>query len=443
MRILRDSFTTLLNLGAIFVLGVVVSLLVAHYLGPEGKGIFALVFLLPALCASLGSFGLGAANVYLIRRGEASAAVLVSNSVVVSLAVGLLAAAGAILAWPWLGEKLLPGVSPLLAAVGLLTLPFSLLSDYLLGLVLGAQRVARYNFALLSAKVFSVTAIVVAIVVLGAGVTGTVLASALGSLALLGFAIREVRRVHGIGLGHIRPDFAALKRSLSYGLREHLGNVAMFLSYRIDMFFVAALAGVKAVGIYSVSVMMAEVFLHLPNAVSTILFPHLAGRSLREGANHTARTARVVACIIGLGALVSIPLAEPLVRFAFPESFLPAVPAFYALLPGVWALSVSKVLCRFFTGTLGRPHLNAAGQITAMAVNLPLNFILIPTYGILGAAIASSAAYVAQLAVTLALFSRHASLAPNAALLPREADLTWIIGRLAELKILLPEKSHG
>jgi O-antigen/teichoic acid export membrane protein len=430
MRILIDSFQTFVTLVATFALGVASAILTAHYLGPEGKGVFTLVFLLPALCASFGNLGLGAANVYFTRRGEAGAGVLIANSAGLALIVGIVASVCVFLFWPWLRATVLPGISPLLAALGLLTLPFALLTDYLLSMLLGSQKVARYNAASLTAKVFSVGAMAVALVVLGAGILGAVIASMLGTLAAFGLVGRELWRLHGGRLRIPRPDLGALKRSLSYGMREHIGNIAMFLSYRVDMFFVAALAGVSAVGIYAIAVMMAEMFFHLPNSVATVLFPHLAGSGRREGASNAARSARMVSFLVLLGALISIPLAAPAVRVAFSDRFLPAVPAFLALLPGVCALSVSKVLTRYFTGTVGDPLINARAHGLSIAVNLPLNVLLIPAYGIVGASIATSAAYIVHAVAMLVLFRRHSGLPVTSALLPRGEDFAWVSARV-------------
>jgi O-antigen/teichoic acid export membrane protein len=429
MRFLRDSLVTFLTLGATFLLGMVSSVLTARYLGPEGKGILTLVLLLPALCVSLGSFGLGAANVYLLRRREVRMGTLMGNSFAVALAATILASGVIGIAWPWLGGRVLHGVEPELAVLGLLSLPMLFLTDYLFGLLLGTQRVVRYNAVSISAKVFSVAALALALVVLRAGVTGAIVASVLGSLITVVFLLGALRAAGGKLPAALRVDFGSLRRALGYGGREHVGNIAMFLSYRVDMFFVAALAGTAAVGIYSIAVMMAELFFYLPNAVSTVLFPRLAGRSEWEGARNAAQTARVISAAVGAGVLLSIPLASPAVRLAFSSAFLPAVPAFFGLLPGIYALSISKVLSRYFTGSLGQPLLNARAQGISLAVNLPLNVLLIPRYGILGAAIASSAAYVAHAAVTLFLFHRHSGLPVREALLLRGDDLDWMLGQ--------------
>jgi O-antigen/teichoic acid export membrane protein len=443
MRFLRDSLITLLTLGANFVLGMAVSILTARLLGPQGKGILTLVFLLPALCVSLGSFGLGAANVYLLRRGGLRLGTLMGNSFVVALAATILASVGVGAAWPWLGGRVMPGVAPALAVLGMLSLPMLLLTDYLLSILLGTERIVRYNAVSLSAKAFSLVALAFALVVLRTGVTGAIVASLLGSLAALLILLGALRAARREDSSHIRADFAALRRSLNYGLREHLGNMAMFLSYRIDMFFVAAFAGASAVGIYSVAVMMAEVFFYLPNAVSTVLFPRLAGRGEKEGAKQSAQTARVISAVVGMGALISIPLAAPVVRLAFSSAFLPAVPAFFALLPGVYALSVSKILSRYFTATLGRPLLNARAQAISLAVNLPLNVLLIPKFGIVGAAAASSVAYIAHAVVTLLLFRHHSGLSVRAALVLRGEDLNWISAHCRQSRLGPLGASHA
>jgi O-antigen/teichoic acid export membrane protein len=431
MRFIRDSFLTLITQGATFALGAAASVVIARMLGPEGKGIYTLVFLLPALCISLGSLGLGAANVFMLRRPEVSRAggaplgALMANSVLAALAVTAIAAAIVTAAWNWIGPAALPGVTPLLAALGLASLPLALVCDYHLSLLVGSERLVRYNGAVLASNFLTLAAPALALLV-GMRVPGAAAAKVLATAAAAALVTRSLFRTRNPATFAFAPDGRLLRRALSYGAREHVGNIAMFLSYRVDMFFVAAYGGARAVGIYSIAVMMGEVFLHLPNAVATVLFPRLAGRGREQGVREVARATRVVSALVGIGLLASIPLAAPAIRAVFSSAFLPAAPAFLLLLPGVYALSVSKVLSRFFTGTLGQPLLNARAQGVALAINLPLNVWLIPRYGIGGAAIASSAAYLAHAAVTLALFARHAGLPWSEALVPRGEDLAWL-----------------
>ncbi len=434
MNFLRDSLATILSLGSTFLLGIVSSVLTARLLGVEGKGILTLAFLLPSLCISLTSLGQGSANAYFLRRREVAVGPLLANSILVALAATVVCVAGVVALWPWLGHRVVPGVSVEIAALAMARVPLALITDYSLYVLLGMQQVVRMNAASLAGQVSSIGMVVVALLVFQVGVRGAVIASLFGSLACLLITLRALRDTIGRDAFHFRPDLRVLRNSLSYGVREHVGNLAMFLAYRVDVFFVAAYGGAKAVGIYAIAVLLAEMFFYLPHAVSTALFPRVTGGTASDGAQATARTVRMTSGIVWIGALISLPLVEPLIRLGFSDGFASAAPAFFALLPGVYAMSLSKVMSPYFTGTLGRPGIVARTSLVAVAINIPLNFVLIPRFGIVGAAAASSVAYVAHAAVSLFIFRRHSGFSFSEILFPRQEDMAWVAASLPSLR---------
>src|ERR1019366_176609 len=128
-------------------------------------------------------------------------------------------------------------------------------------------------------------------------VVGTVLALT-GALVLLTARIRP-----GWNLSISK---ASLTQSLSLGARGQAGNVASFLNYRLDVFFVNNFLGLAHVGIYSVGVMISEMLWQIPYAVGIALLPRTA-RTLRE--NDAAFTCLVIRRVLALAILSGIILA--------------------------------------------------------------------------------------------------------------------------------------
>ncbi|MDP3937932.1 MAG: oligosaccharide flippase family protein [Deltaproteobacteria bacterium] len=433
MRFGHDTMMTLLVRGASTLLGIVFSIITVRLLGAEGRGILTLVFLIPSVGVTLAGFGLGSANVYFLNRGGVARETLFANSVVAALGFSILSITLFWAGWQWFGPRVLPGVTPVLALMGLTVIPLALLNGHILSLLQGAQRFLRMNLLILSAQVIALVTLVVALGVFHAGVGGAALAQLLAAVLALGLTVYMFMGP-GDRFKSLRPNLDVFRRSLSYGLREHVSNIAMLLSYRIDIFFIAAMAGARAVGLYAVAVMVAELFLYLPRAVSTVLVPRVANGSVRDGANNVARTARVVSVIVGACVLVVGAIALPLVRLVFSSEFSEAAPALVALLPGIYALSISRVLSAYFTGTLGQPGLSAKAATVALGLNLPLNLLLIPSYGITGAAVASSVAYGAHFLISLWMFCSRSGYAPRTVLVPCGADLDWIVAWLREAR---------
>ena len=99
-------------------------------------------------------------------------------------------------------------------------------------------------------------------------------------------------------------------------------------------------------------------------------------------------------------------LAPLLVRFLYGQEFLPAVPALLWLLPAVWALSVNTVFKNYFAAE-GMPLVAIVSPGLAAALNVVLNLFWIPWLGIIGASLASVAAYGLMLTLSLVYLWRR------------------------------------
>lgn len=107
-----------------------------------------------------------------------------------------------------------------------------------------------------------------------------------------------------------------------------------------------------------------------------------------------------------LGACLSMGLlGEWLIVLLFGEAYRPAYPALLALLPGIFSLCYASILHLDLVGK-GHPGTLSWMAGIAAALNLLLNAVLIPTLGILGAAIASSVAYSVLTLSMLVLYHR-------------------------------------
>jgi O-antigen/teichoic acid export membrane protein len=127
----------------------------------------------------------------------------------------------------------------------------------------------------------------------------------------------------------------------------------------------------------------------------------------------------VVLFSLGLGAIV--PFLVPLL---YGEAYSAALPAFYILLPAMGLLTVYRVVARYFISR-GRQRLNIVTQLIALVVNVGLNFVLMPRYGIEGAAVSSLISYGLEAVIIAVVFLRETGGGARALLLFR---LDWFRG---------------
>lgn len=398
----KNSAITFLSQIFIVALGLITSIILARALGPTGRGIYALIILIPAVMFRLGSLGIEAANVYFTGSKRYEIKDIVSNSLLSSILLGL------ILIFSFFGishldifQRFLNSnrINPFYLWLVVLTVPFSLLFGFLNNIFLGKEEIVKYNKINIFRNALQLVAIVVFLLILRQGVFGAVVSYVLTIVGVTLFVVLLIRKIAKISLSYDRRLF---KDSAKYGLKAYFGNLAQFLNYRLDMFLVAAFLAPAAVGYYSIAVGMAEGLWMLPGAIATVLFPRISSLKDTEANNLTPRIARHTFLITFVLSLILALLAEPLIKILFGFAFLPSLMPLLILLPGIIALGGAKTLTADLAGR-GKPQFGAYAAFISLAVNIPLNLYLIPKWGISGAAFASSAAYiVATLTVIIA-----------------------------------------
>lgn len=390
--------------GAILVVSVAAGAVVARALGPAGKGLLTLALLVPMTAETLLNGGLGLAYAYYAGAGRMRIRELSANALFFALVVGfggLLLIAVLLLTRAL--DVILPGLSREAVAVASAAFPFLLLNRYLAGIAQGFGKL-RTVYAVKLAEMCVVLGLLLVLVVWSGGGPFSAIVAYVGGTLVATVLLMGVMRTLG---GDLRPrwDRPLARASLSFGLRGHAGNILQYMNYRLDMFFVVYFLGPAALGLYSVSVRLAELLWHLPDAVGFAILPKAAGARAGEMDRFTARaaTATVGLTLAAAGglALVGRPLIQLVYSDAFTAAFLPML----ALLPGVVLLGGAKVITNDIAGR-GYPHYNSINAGIGLLATVVLDLLLIPRFGILGAALGSSFAYALVLGIAVAFF-RH------------------------------------
>lgn len=384
-------FVTFLAQGLDLLLRMASVAIVARWLGPEGKGVLVLALLVPGMLGLFLDMGVSVSNVYFAGSRRLDLRRLLGSSIGLGLAstsFGLVLVAVCMRAG--LLERLVPGVPVQLLALAMANLPISLLSGYLLAALQGLGRIVTVNIVRLIQGITMLILTILLVVTFGFGLGGAMVAWLLGGLGCLSAALLALRR-EGV---QFKPvwDVKAFGKLLSFGLKGYVGNVLQFFNYRLDMFLVNYFLGPASVGIYSVAVRLGEMLWYLPNAVGFVIFPKAASTDADKMNIFTPKVFRTTLALTAAGALALGALGRPLISFAFSDAFLPSYGPMLLLLPGVVLLGASKVLTNEITGR-GYPQYNSINSGVALVLTVILDLILIPRYGISGAALASSISY--------------------------------------------------
>jgi O-antigen/teichoic acid export membrane protein len=222
--------------------------------------------------------------------------------------------------------------------------------------------------------------------------------------------------------GFGRPDWGLMKRTLGFGVQSHAGRVMLLGNYRLDQWLLGAISGSRELGIYSVAVAWAEALWFLPTTLSAVQRPDLVRKAKREAGRLAAfifRSAVVLSLVSGAAMLVLAPF---LCVRVFGDDFRGSIIDLRILVLGVFGVVAMKLLGNALTAQR-RPVLASSAIGAGFAATIILDVILIPPYGALGAAIASSLAYTAGGIAIAIIFSRALD-TPFAELVPKRAELS-------------------
>jgi O-antigen/teichoic acid export membrane protein len=318
-----------------------------------------------------------------------------------------------------LSGSLLKGLGGALILAAIAGVPFMLAVRYLRYFLLGRNQLLLFNAINVVLAVAWLIFVTIALALLSAGVTGAVWAFATANVAAFIAAIVLVPAA--LRLPDLRSAPSLLRTLAGFGLRAQLSTVLQFLSYRLDLFILNATAGLAAAGIYSVATLLAEAVWYIPNAIGLVLAPRVAAGVEGEDDDSTAAICRATVLVSVAGALVIAALAPLLVLVLFGSAFLPAVVPLWVLLPGVVAVGLDKPIASYQLGR-GRPQISLYVALLATPVTVAAYVLLIPRYGIVGAAAGSTISYIATTAIEVFFLHRVSPLRLRNLVIPRRSD---------------------
>jgi O-antigen/teichoic acid export membrane protein len=219
-----------------------------------------------------------------------------------------------------------------------------------------------------------------------------------------------------------RVDRGEARASLAYGSNLYVQNLLINLHERVDLFLLAALdVATFDIGLYAAAVSVVAPLRLVPGAIGVAVLPQLAGATNAEAARLTAAVIRPTALLMTAAAAALVPVGAVAIPLLFGAEYGAAVRPFLLVLPGVAAVAVSRVLARYFAAIHQLRGMLVLGA-SVLVLNVLLNLVLIPRYGIAGAAVASLVSYSAEAIALVAMFLSASGQTLREALFPRASD---------------------
>jgi O-antigen/teichoic acid export membrane protein len=199
-----------------------------------------------------------------------------------------------------------------------------------------------------------------------------------------------------------------------------------------------AMVGPRELGLYSIAVAWAELLFYLPGVLVLVQRPDLVRATPAEAVRRTLRVCRVGFLLSGAAAAVILVIAPWLCAGVFGERFRGSIDDLRVLALGAFGIVAFELLRNALTAQR-KPLLGSAAVGVAFVLTLVLDLLLIPRYGGLGAATATTIAYTCGGVAAGLIFARamHARLGEMA---PRLDDLHWL---RRKAMLLVPATHRG
>jgi len=170
-----------------------------------------------------------------------------------------------------------------------------------------------------------------------------------------------------------------------------LSGMVISIYMKIDQVMIKEMLGAEQVGHYAAAVRLSEAWYFVPIAITSSVFPAIINAKKQSEELYYQRFQKLYDLMVWLAVAIALPttfLAPWLIRVLYGEAFLPAagvlsihiwagVFVFLGVASGKWFLTENYIKKNLYRTSIG------------MIINVVLNLILIPLYGIYGAAIAT------------------------------------------------------
>ncbi|MBW6440675.1 flippase [Patescibacteria group bacterium] len=174
-----------------------------------------------------------------------------------------------------------------------------------------------------------------------------------------------------------------------------LSGIAITLYMKIDQIIIKVMLGNEEVGFYAVAVRLSEVWYFIPIAAISSLFPAIINAKKKSEELYHLRLQQLYDLMVWIAVAIALPvtfLSPFIIKTLYGDSYLPAASVLSIY---IWAgvfvflgvVSSQWLIAENFT------KISFLGTFVGATINLILNFILIPKYGINGAAIATLISY--------------------------------------------------
>jgi O-antigen/teichoic acid export membrane protein len=395
MHLFKTILRTVFTKGASSVISFLIVILTARYMGAEGRGEISLIVLNITLILLVNDLIGGAALVFLVPRYK-----------LYSLLIP---------AWIWgvLCGFVFPGLFYVFGSVTqkeylcLSALSIFLNLSSINSIVLnGKEKIKENNLVSVVQVVTLLVCLAIFIFFLNHRTPFSYYLALLASYGIsFGLSLFFLRKE--IIVAPIRHLGRLIRQMSRSGFYVQLGNTVQLLNYRLGFYLIDHFfphVGKAMVGVYATGTSVCESVWVISNGISMVQYARISNMKDRKHAQELTVSLSKISFLATLAVMiVLVLLPSDLFRFIFGPDFAGLPSILLTLSAGITAFGLTCIYSHYFSG-IGKMHISSYSSVVGFAITLVAGFLLVPRYGIQGAAMTACASYLASALYLLVRF---------------------------------------
>lgn len=422
----RKKFT--FDVGWVFASSIFVLMLhffqkpiMARFLGPDGLGLFTMVTMIAGIIGLIAGLGINGAVVKYgaeYKDDKKKLHAVVSSGLITMIFFGVSSSIVFFILSDTLASMFnMPPLSVLLKIYSFV-FPFSLTFGIILSLFNGLREMKYYSFIITLNGVL-LFLFILTFLFLGFGVKGALAGTILAEIMAMCIAAIIMKKFVHFTISNYKKY---TKKLILFGIRLQGVQSINLIYTQVDIFLIGYFLTATEVGYYAAAVSLSRFFWRVPQSMQMVTYPATSEywskgehESLSKMIDKSMKYSACILLITGLGVWF---FAKDIVTFLFGDEFIYAVLPLQILLIGT---VINGATSRSIGGSLagaGRPGLGLIKASVTATVNVLLNLLLIPRFGIVGAAVATaiSLALASGLGIFLIVRTLHVKI-----------DFKWLV----------------
>lgn len=190
-----------------------------------------------------------------------------------------------------------------------------------------------------------------------------------------------------------------LKKFISYNTSIYIGMFINFFNYRLDLWIVNHYLSDKDLSYYSLAANINQIILYMAVTIGSVMLPNLSSRSEEDRLNTFVRVSRICFAFFTLICFVAYLVCGFVIPFMYGNTFENTITPFRILLPGILFSCITQLFSILIV-SINKNTYNITACAVGLVITLVLDILLIPLFGINGAAIATTLSYFVIFIIT-------------------------------------------